>query len=81
MMLAMKTGDVEGIIYDSAVMRAHIKNEGDKPSHKIISGLLNATDIAYGVPKGGAMLGVMNDGLAALKSSGEFDAIMKKYDL
>jgi ABC-type amino acid transport substrate-binding protein len=81
MMLAMKTGDVAGMIYDSAVIRAHIRKEGDRPSQKIISGLLNPTDIAYGVPKGGAMLDVMNDGLAALKASGQFDAIIKKYDL
>ena len=81
MMLAMKTGDVAGMIYDSAVIRAHIKKEGDRPSHKIISSLLNPTDIAFGVPKEGMMLGVMNEGLAALKASGQFDAILKKYDL
>jgi len=81
MMLAMQTGDVAGMIYDSAVIRAHLKKEGARPSHKIISSLLNPTDIAYGVPKGGAMLDVMNDGLAALKASGQFSAIMKKYDL
>jgi ABC-type amino acid transport substrate-binding protein len=81
MMLAMQTGDVAGMIYDSAVIKAHIKKEGDHPSRKIISGLLNPTEIAYGVPKGGVMLGVMNDGLAALKASGQFDAIMARYDL
>jgi ABC-type amino acid transport substrate-binding protein len=81
MMLAMKTGDVGGMIYDSAVIRAHIRKEGGLPTHKIISGLLNPTDIAFGVPKGGVMLGVMNEGLAALNASGLLGAIKNKYDL
>lgn len=81
MRLAMQAGDVAGLIYDSAVVRAQLKVEADRPTQKVVSDLLEPTDIAYGVPKGSEFLAVLNEGLAELKKSGQLEAIKKKYDL
>ena len=81
MKLAMQTGDVAGLIYDSAVVNRQIAQEAAHPTQKIISELLQPTDIAFGFPKDSKLLPIVNDGLAKLRASGELERILKSYDL
>ena len=81
MKLAMQTGDVAGLIYDFGGGQPSDRAEAAHPTQKIISELLQPTDIAFGFPKDSKLLPIVNDGLAKLRASGELERILKSYDL
>ncbi|MGF6652364.1 ABC-type amino acid transport substrate-binding protein [Paraburkholderia youngii] len=81
MQLAMRSGDVAGMIYDSALVNYQLRIEGAKPTIKIVSPVLDPTGIAFAFPKGSRWVAIVNRGIAKLKASGELDAIAKNYNM
>ncbi|APA87171.2 transporter substrate-binding domain-containing protein [Paraburkholderia sprentiae WSM5005] len=81
MQLAMRSGDVAAMIYDSALVSYQLRVEGAKPTIKIVSPMLDPTGIAFAFPKGSKWVAVVNRGIAKLKASGELDAIAKTYNM
>lgn len=81
MQLAMRTGDVDGMIYDSGIVAYQLQVEGDKPTIKVISDVLKPTGIAFAYPKGSKWIEVVNRGMAKMEADGEISAIKQKYNL
>lgn len=81
MQLAMKTGDVDAMIYDSGVMAYQVRQEGKSPTIKIISDIIDPTGIAFAFPKGSDLTAVINAGMAKMEAAGEIAKIKQKYQL
>lgn len=81
MQLAMRTGDVDAMIYDSGIVAYQMRVEGDKPTIKTISESLQPTGIAFAFPKGSKWIEIVNRGMATMEANGEISAIKEKYDL
>ena len=50
MQLAMRTGDVDAMIYDSGIVAYQLQVEGDNPTIKMISDPIQPTGIAFAFP-------------------------------
>lgn len=81
MQLAMKTRDVDAMIYDSGVVAYQIRVEGSKPTIRQISDVLKPTGIAFAFPKGSKMVEVVNRGMAQMQAAGEINQIKKSYNM
>lgn len=81
MQLAMRTGDVDAMIYDSGIVAYQVRVEGDKPTIKTISETINPTGIAFAFPKASKWIEVVNRGMATMTADGEIEAIKAKYDM
>jgi ABC-type amino acid transport substrate-binding protein len=81
MQLAMRTGDVDAMIYDSGIVAYQMRVEGDKPTIKAISETIQPTGIAFAFPKGSKWIEVVNRGMATMEAAGEITAIKEKYDM
>jgi polar amino acid transport system substrate-binding protein len=74
---ALRAGDVDLVLTDSAGGQALVANSGGKL--KLIGDPLQAEDFGFIFPKGSELVGPINAGIAALKADGTFDAITKKW--
>lgn len=81
MQLAMKTGDVDAMIYDSGIVAYQIRIEGDKPTIKLVSDVIEPTGIAFAFPKGSELPAVIDAGMAKMEAAGEIVKIKQKYHL
>ncbi|MFC0804481.1 substrate-binding periplasmic protein [Ensifer sp. P24N7] len=81
MQLAMNSGDVDAMIYDSGIAAYQLRLEGDKPTIKVIGDVVEPTGIAFGLPKDSDLVAVINAGMAKLEASGEMTKIKQKYKL
>lgn len=81
MQLAMKTGDVDAMIYDSGIVAYQIRMEGNKPTIKLVSDVIDPTGIAFAFPKGSNLPAVINAGMAKMEANGEIVRIKQKYQL
>ena len=81
MQMAMKAGDIDAMLFDSAIMMHQIQVEGDKPTIKTISDVIDPTDIAFAFPKGSPVKAKIDSGIAKMKANGELDVILQKYHL
>lgn len=81
MQLAMRTGDVDAMIYDSGIVAYQMRVEGDKPTIKTISETIKPTGIAFAFPKGSKWIEVVNRGMAKMDAAGEITAVKAKYDM
>lgn len=81
MQLAMKTGDVDAMIYDSGIMAYQIKSEKDHPSIKAISEVIDPTGIAFAFAKGSQWVEIVNTGMDKLFKNNEITNIRNDYNL
>lgn len=81
MLLAMKAGDIDAIIYDSGLMAYQIRTLGNSAKIKIVSDVIDPTGIAFAFPKGSNLTAVINAGMTKMKESGELNNIKRKYQL
>jgi ABC-type amino acid transport substrate-binding protein len=81
MRLALSTGDVDAMFYDSGVIAHQLQNEGDKPTIKTLGSVVQPTGIAFAFPKGSPWIEPINRGMATLEASGEISALKKKYKI
>lgn len=81
MELAMKNGDVDAMIYDSALMSYKLQKEGEKPSIKFVSDVMDSTGIAFAFQKGSDLPAIINAGIAKMQSNGDLAKIKQKYKL
>ena len=81
MQLAMQSGDVAAMIYDSGIMVHQVNVEKANPTIKIISPILNPTGIAFAFPKGSDLVAIVNEGMSEMRAKGEIDAIIAKYNM
>lgn len=81
MQLAMRTGDVDAMIYDSGIVAYQMRLEGDKPTIKAISDTIQPTGIAFAFPKGSKWIEIVNRGMTTMEANGEITAVKEKYDM
>jgi ABC-type amino acid transport substrate-binding protein len=81
MQLAMQTGDVDAMIYDSALVAYQIDLEGDKPTIKTISDVIKPTGVGFAFPKESKWIATVNSGLATMEANGDLTALKQKYKL
>lgn len=81
MQLAMRTGDVDAMIYDSGIVAYQMRIEGDKPTIKTISETIQPTGIAFAFPKESKWIEVVNRGMATMEADGEITSVKEKYDM
>lgn len=76
--LQLINGDVEAVIIDKLVGEAYLAKKPGKT--KIVGKTMNAEAYAFAVKKGNKdLLEKLNKGLEAIKKSGEFDKLKKKW--
>ncbi|ESY87246.1 hypothetical protein X741_32365 [Mesorhizobium sp. LNHC229A00] len=80
-LLAMKMGDPDAMIFDSGLVAYELQMEGSKPTIKIVSGLLDPTDIAFAFPKGSNLRAIIDAGIAKMQANGDMTKIRHKYHL
>ncbi len=81
MQLAMKTGDVDAMIYDSGIVAYQIRVEGEKRTIKTISDTIDPTGIAFAFQKGSDLPAVINAGIKKMEAAGELTKLRQKYQL
>jgi ABC-type amino acid transport substrate-binding protein len=81
MQLAMRTGDVDAMIYDSGIVAHQMRVEGKSPTIKAISEVLKPTGIAFAFPKDSKMVAVVDRGIAKMEAAGEIAQIKKSYNM
>jgi ABC-type amino acid transport substrate-binding protein len=81
MQLAMQSGDVQAMIYDSGIMIHQVNVEKANPTIKLISDIVSPTGIAFAFEKGSDLVAVINDGMAQMRAKGEIAAIIAKYKM
>lgn len=81
MQMAMYTGDVDAMIYDSGVMAYQMDKEKNNPKIKAISDVIDPTGVGFAFQKGSDLVDIINDGLNKMQSNGDLVAIQKQYHL
>jgi ABC-type amino acid transport substrate-binding protein len=81
MHLAMRSGDVDAMIYDSGIIAHQLRTEGSRPTIKTISDVLRPTGIAFAFAKGSDLVTLVNDGMAEMRARGEIASIVTKYNM
>lgn len=81
MLLAMKTGDVDALIYDSGLTMYQMRTQGNAAKIRLVSDVIDPTGIAFAFPKGSSLTAVINAGLAKMTDNGELSKIKHKYQL
>jgi ABC-type amino acid transport substrate-binding protein len=81
MQLAMKSGDVDVMIYDSAIMAYQIRMEGNKPTIKMISDVIGPVGIGFAFQKGSDLVGIVNAGISKMEANGEIAKLKQNYHL
>ena len=74
---ALKAGDVDLVLTDSAAGQSITANSGGKL--KLVGAPLQAEDFGFIFPKGSELVKPVNAGIAALKADGTLDALTKKW--
>jgi polar amino acid transport system substrate-binding protein len=74
---ALKAGDVDLVLTDSAAGKAISENSGG--ALKMIGAPLQAEDFGFIFPKGSDLVAPINTGIAALKADGTLDKITQKW--
>jgi polar amino acid transport system substrate-binding protein len=74
---ALKAGDVDLVLTDSAAGQSISANSGGKL--KLIGAPLQAEDFGFIFPKGSDLVKPINAGIAALKADGTLDQLTKKW--
>jgi polar amino acid transport system substrate-binding protein len=74
---ALKAGDVDLVLTDSAAGQSITANSGGKL--KLIGAPLQAEDFGFIFPKGSELVKSINAGIAALKADGTLDQLTKKW--
>jgi polar amino acid transport system substrate-binding protein len=74
---ALRAGDVDLVLTDSAAGKAISDNSGGRL--KLVGGPLQAEDFGFIFPKGSDLVAPIDAGLAALKSDGTLDRLTKKW--
>ncbi|UPJ63688.1 transporter substrate-binding domain-containing protein [Bradyrhizobium sp. 191] len=80
-LLAMKTGDVDAMIYDSGLVAYQLRSRGNKAKIKVVGDVIDPTGIAFAFPKGSNLTAVINAGIAKMKDNAELAKIKQKYQL
>ena len=76
----LQNGSVSALINDKPVTKEYMNKQ--KGKIKIVGNPLNKENLGIGVQKGNKeLLDKINKGLANLKKSGEFDKLLKKWNL
>ncbi len=81
MLLAMQSGDVDAMIYDSGLTAYEIHTQGNKSRIKLVSDVIDPTGIAFALPKESDLAAVINAGMAKMEANGEMTTIKHKYQL
>lgn len=74
---ALKAGDVDLVLTDSAAGKSITANSGGKL--KLIGDPLQAEDFGFIFPKGSDLIPAINAGIAALKADGTLDKLTQKW--
>jgi polar amino acid transport system substrate-binding protein len=74
---ALKAGDVDLVLTDSAAGQSISANSGGKL--KLVGAPLQAEDFGFIFPKGSELVKPINAGIAALKADGTLDQLTKKW--
>ncbi|HQG89660.1 MAG TPA: transporter substrate-binding domain-containing protein, partial [Flexilinea sp.] len=73
----LKNGQIDGVLGDNTMAEAYVKSMGGL---KIVGDQYSSEELAFAVCKDNKdLLDKINAGLKALKESGKFDEIYKKY--
>ncbi|WP_054311288.1 transporter substrate-binding domain-containing protein [Mesorhizobium sp. 1M-11] len=79
LLMAVQSGNADGIFFDSAIVAYRISLEGDKPTLRIVGEVQHPTDIAFALPKDSKWTPILNAGIEKLRKSGELEKIVKTY--
>ena len=74
---ALKSGDVDSVLTDSAAGKAIVDASGGEL--KLIGEPLQAEDFGFIFPKGSDLVAPINAGIAALKADGTLDKLNQKW--